>query len=162
VWDLWRSLEIRFQPNPIIHGVAKALFATQVPLCRLDRYMSQKKLNLLQFTAGRVAKTGASPAQVVRRKRRDLTVLCFLFHNTPNNLRAESGASNPASLVDRTKERPRCNPGGYHPGVNSGLHPIRDRDGSYVAALTDKIGYDPVLLPLLNVFNVQCSQLRST
>jgi hypothetical protein len=98
----------------------------------------------------------------MRRKRRNLTVLCFLFHDTPNDLGAESGAPNPASLVDRTKERAGCNPGGRHPGVNSSLYPIRDRDGSYVAALTDKIGYNPVLLPLLYVFNVQCSQLRST
>jgi hypothetical protein len=58
------------------------------------------------------------------------------------------------------KERARCNPGGRHPGINSSFHPIRDWDGSYVASLADKIGYDPVLLPLLDVFNAQRSQCR--
>jgi hypothetical protein len=115
--------------------------------------MPQKELNLLQFTARLMAKAGASPAQVVRRQRRNLTVLCSLFHDTPNDLGAESGAPNPASLVDRTKERTGCNPGGPHPGVNSSFHPIRDRDGSYVAGFADKIGNDPVLLSLLYGFN---------
>jgi hypothetical protein len=58
-------------------------------------------------------------------------------------LGAESGTPNPAGLVDRAKERAGCNPGGRHPSVNSSLHPIRYRNGSYVAALSDKIGYDP-------------------
>jgi hypothetical protein len=72
----------------------------------------------------------------------------------------QSGAPNPASLVDRTKERAGCNPGGRRPGANPGLHPIRDRNRSYVAALADKIGYDPVFLSPLYVFSAQRSQLR--
>jgi hypothetical protein len=68
-------------------------------------------------------------AKVMRRERRNLTVLCFLLHNTPNDLGAESDAPNPSSLVDRTKERARRNPGGPNPGVNSSLHPFRDRNG---------------------------------
>src|SRR5277367_4352822 len=35
--DSRRSLRIRFQANPIIHRVAKTLFAAQVPLRRLHR-----------------------------------------------------------------------------------------------------------------------------
>jgi len=129
------------------------LFATQVSLRRLYRDMSQQELNLLQFTAGLMAQAGASPAKVVRCESRNLTVLCFLFHDTPNDFGAESVAPNPASLVDRTKESPRCNPGGSHPSVNSGLYPIRNWDSSYVASFADKVGYDPVLLSLLYVFN---------
>ena len=72
---------------------------------------------------------------------------------------AKSGAPNLAALVDRAKERAGCDPGGPRPGINSILHPIRDRNGLYVAAaLTDKIGYDPVVLPLLQVFDAQGSQ----
>jgi hypothetical protein len=96
VRGLRRSLQVRFQPNPIIHRVAETLLAAQVPLRRLHRDMPQKELNLLQFTAGLMAKTGASPAKIVRRERRNLTVHCFLFHDTPNDLGAESGAPNPA------------------------------------------------------------------
>jgi hypothetical protein len=122
--------------------------------------MLKKELNLLQLTAGLMTKTGTSP-KVVRRKRLDLTSPRFLLHDTPNYLGAESVTPNPASFVDRTTERAGCNSGGCQPGVNSGFHPIRDRDGSYVAALADKIGDDPMLLSLLYVLNAQCSQFRS-
>jgi hypothetical protein len=37
---------------------------------------------------------------------------------------------------------------------------FRGRNGSYVAALADKIGYDTVRLPPLYVFNAQRSQFR--
>src|SRR5580704_11263351 len=107
-----------------------------------------------------MAKAGASSAKIVRCERRNPTVLCFLFHDTPNNFGAESGAPNPASFVDRTKECTRCNPCGRHPSVNSGFHPIRNRNSSYMASLADKVGYDPVLLSLLYIFNAQCGQFR--
>ena len=151
--DLRRSRRVRFQTNPIIHRVAETLFAAQVSLCRLHGDMSKQELNLLQFTPGLMAKASASPAKVVRCKRLDLTVLRFLFHDTPNDFGAESRAPNPASFVDRTKECPRCNPGGRHPIVNSRFHPIGNRNSSYVTSLANKVGYDPVLLPLLYVFN---------
>ncbi len=106
VLDLRRSRRVRFQLNSIIHRVAETLFAAQVPLRRLHRDMPQKELNLLQFTVGLMAKTGASPAKVVWRDRRNLTVFCFLFHDTPNDLGAESVAPSPASLLDRAKSMP--------------------------------------------------------
>jgi len=123
--------------------------------------MPKKELNLLQLTAGLMAKTGTSPTKVVRRERLDLTSLRFLLHNTSNDLGAESVTPNPASLVDRAKERAGCNSGGRHPNVNSSFHPVRNRDGSYVAALAYKIGDDPMLLALLYIFNAQCGQFRS-
>ena len=70
----------------------------------------------------------------------------------------------PALLIER-KKRAGCNPDGCHPDINSSLHPVRNRGGSYVAALADKIGDDPMLLSLLYVafllYVAQCSQFRS-
>ena len=143
VRDLRRSLRVGLQPNPIIHRVAETLFAAQVPLRRLHRDMARKELNLLQLTAGLMTKTGTSPTKVVWRERLDITILRFLLHDTPNDFGAESVTPNPASLVDRTKERAAFNSGGRHPDVNSSFHPVRNRDSSYVAALADKIGDDP-------------------
>ena len=136
VRDLWRSLQgrIRSQPDPIIHRVAETLLAAQVPLHRLHRDMSQEQLNLLPFTACLMTKTGASPTKVVRRKRRNLTVLCFLFRDTLNDLGAESGAPNPAALVIEQKSV-GGDSGGPYPGVNPSSNPTRDRNGSCVAAL---------------------------
>src|ERR1700731_367404 len=159
---LLRLQGTRLQSNSIVDGVAESLFAAQVAFRGLYRNVPQQKLNLLQLPASLMAQTGACPAQVVRRERRNITVPCFLFHDAPDDLGAESGPPNPASLVDRTKKRPGRNPGGRHPGVDSSFHPGRDRNGSYMTALADKIGYDPVLLSLLYVFNAQRSQFRPT
>jgi|HubBroStandDraft_4_1064222.scaffolds.fasta_scaffold16920_1 hypothetical protein len=52
-------------PDPIVHGLAKSLFAAQVFLCRLDRDMTQKKLDLFQFAACGVTETGARSSEIV-------------------------------------------------------------------------------------------------
>jgi hypothetical protein len=135
VRDLGGSLGIWFQPDPIIHRVAETLFAAQIPLGCLHGNVPQKELNLLQFTTGLMAKTGASPPKVMGRERRNLTTLCFLLYDTPNDLGAESSAPNPAALVDRPKERTGRNPGGTRPCVNSSLHPVRDRNGANLTFL---------------------------
>lgn len=111
-WDLSRSHHTWFQPDSIIDGVAESLFAAQVAFRRLYGNVSQQKLNLLQFPASLMTQTGACPSEIVGRERRNGTVLCLLLYDTPNDLGAEAGAPNPASLVDRTKERAGCNPGG--------------------------------------------------
>jgi hypothetical protein len=103
-----QTLRFWFQADPIIHRVAEALFATQVPLRWLHRDMPQKELNLLQLPASLMPQTRACALEVVKRERRNLTVLCLLLHDTPNDLWAKSGAPNPSSLVDRTKERASC------------------------------------------------------
>ncbi len=65
-WNSLWSWRVRFQANTIIDRIAESLFATQVALRRLHRNVPQKELNLLQFAAGLVTETRASPHQVVR------------------------------------------------------------------------------------------------
>jgi hypothetical protein len=48
--------------------------------------MTQHEMNLLQFTTDLMSKTGASPAKVVRRESRSLTVLCFPLHDAQMTL----------------------------------------------------------------------------
>jgi len=83
----------------------------------------------------------------VRRERRNLTDIGFPLHDTPNDLRAETCAPDFSCLVDRAKEGAGSDSGCLHPGVNSSFYPIRDWNGSYVAALADKIGYDQCSSP---------------
>jgi hypothetical protein len=115
----------------------------------------QQKLILLQFTNGLMAKTGKGPAMLVRRQRGDLTALCFLLHYTPVDFGAESGSPDPPSPIHRAKETASHDSGSLHQGVNSSLYPVRDRNCSYVASLSDRIGYDPMPPSLLGVFNAQ-------
>jgi hypothetical protein len=93
-----RSHRVWFPPDPIIHRVAETLFAAQISLGRLHRDVSQQELNLLQLTAGLMAKAGASSTQVVRRERGNLTALCLLLHYTPNHLGAEADSPDSPSF----------------------------------------------------------------
>jgi hypothetical protein len=76
----------------------------------------------------------------------------LLLHD-PNDLGTEAGSPNSASLVDRTKENAARNPGRSGPDVDSGFHPIRDWNGSYMAALAGKknLGNDVWNEPLLKL-----------
>lgn len=44
-----------FDTDSVIHGRADALLAAEVSFGGLDGYVAQQKLNLLQFSSGRVA-----------------------------------------------------------------------------------------------------------
>ena len=95
---------------------------------------------------------GIAP-EVVRGQGWNLADLCFLLHHSPDNLGAETGTPDPSGLIDGAKESSSGDSRSPHPAVDSSFHPIRDRNGSDVSALADKIGNDPVLFPLLEVLN---------
>jgi hypothetical protein len=44
-----------FDADSVIHGRADTLLAAELSLGGLDGYVAEQKLNLLQFTSGRVA-----------------------------------------------------------------------------------------------------------
>jgi hypothetical protein len=49
----------RFDADAIIHGLPESLFASQVALGRLYRYVPQQELNLFQLAASGMAESGA-------------------------------------------------------------------------------------------------------
>ncbi|HTU44238.1 MAG TPA: hypothetical protein VMF91_04215 [Bryobacteraceae bacterium] len=53
-------VRIRFQSGPVVYGLSKILFATEVALRRLHGHMAQEKLYLLDLTAGQMTKSGAA------------------------------------------------------------------------------------------------------
>ena len=61
----------RFRPNPIIHCVAKALLASQVPFRCLYRNASQQELNLLDRKRLPCSAVSQLPATTLRRLGRD-------------------------------------------------------------------------------------------
>jgi hypothetical protein len=136
-WDLLRSHRVWFQANSIVDRVAESLFAAQVAFRRLYRNVSQQKLNLLQFPSSLMAQTGACPPEIVGREGRNLTGLCLLLHDTPNDLGAEACSPDSASLVDRAKEGASRNSSGHRPGVNPCLNPIRNRNRPDMTALAN-------------------------
>src|SRR5438309_10828420 len=77
-------LRTRFDTNAIIDGRTNSLFAAKIALRRLDRYVPQKKLNLIELTSGSVAQPGAGPTQIVRRQCGDAGRPCRFLHDVPN------------------------------------------------------------------------------
>ena len=56
---------LRLQPDFVPHGVRAVAAYTPVPLCRLDRNVTEQELNLIQFTSRCVTEPRARPATVV-------------------------------------------------------------------------------------------------
>src|ERR1039458_2121201 len=99
-----------------------------------------------------MTETGAGPTEVMGRQSWNVTDLCFLLHQAPDDLGTEAATPDSARFVYLPKQNATRDSGGRRPRINSRFNPARNRDGAYMAALANKIGYDPVLLPLLDIF----------
>ncbi len=56
---------VRLDADPIIDRVMKALLTAKIFLGRLDRDVTEKELDLVQFASGIVTQTGTGPTKVV-------------------------------------------------------------------------------------------------
>ena len=70
----------------IVNSLAKPLFASQVFLGRLNRDMTQEKLNLFQLAASTVTEAGARSSEIMRRKLGDSQSVRVLLHYVPDDL----------------------------------------------------------------------------
>jgi len=90
----------------IVNRISKALLAAKVSLRRLNAYMAEQELNLLELPAGLVTQTRACAPHVVGSHIVEAAFRTSSFHNTPDDLWTESRLSNPLGLVDGPKDRP--------------------------------------------------------
>jgi hypothetical protein len=84
--DELHSRSVRLDSQSVIHGSAEFLFARQVALCRLNRHMTPKKLDLVQFSAGQVAQTRAGSPKVVRSEFRNVCAHAAAARTTSQSL----------------------------------------------------------------------------
>ena len=145
----------------IVYGVAEPLLASEIAFCRFDRNMTEKKLNLLQFATGLMAQTRTGPAKIMRRQTGQPRIRRGLLHYGPDNLGSEAVSPGPPSLVDCSEEYPRVEACRRRPSVDSRLHPIRNRHGSDMPALTLQVCDDPVPFAELDFLDLQCCRFRS-
>lgn len=89
-------VELRFNPEAIIHGVLQPLRASQVVLGRLNAHMAEQKLDLLQFSAGNVAELRIRAPQILRRQLGDTSLGCTLLHHCPADPFGDSGSPKPS------------------------------------------------------------------
>jgi hypothetical protein len=90
----------------------KSLFAAQIPLRGFDRNMSEKKLNLFEFTASLMAKASASPVQVMRGKAGQAATGGTLLDDGPDHLWRKAVSPRAPSLVDGSEQGPEVIPAG--------------------------------------------------
>ena len=112
--------------------------------------MPKQELDLIQFAAGYVAQPSASAAQVVRSELLDACAAGGVPDNLPQHFRRHPTTPDPASLVDRAKERTISDVASLFPLVDRHLHAVRNRDCTDVSGFPHQVGDDPVLLSQLD------------
>jgi hypothetical protein len=123
--------------------------------------VSQEKLNLFQFAAGKVAQPRAGPSQIMRREFLNPRRPGCSFHNVPDCLRRNPDTQDFAGPVDLAKDVARPCSGRHRPSVNSRPYPGWYGDGSNVFSFADQVGIDPVILTLLKVVEFETRQFNS-
>ena len=63
------SSKFRLKSHGVVHGVSELLLRPEIPLRRLNRHVSQEKLNLLQFSPRYMTESCACSSEVVRSER---------------------------------------------------------------------------------------------
>jgi hypothetical protein len=124
--------------------------------------MSEQELNLLKLSACLVAQSGTCTAEIVRRDAIQTTFRGPSLYDAPYDFRTETACRDPASLIDRPKNRAGRDASSGQPVVDRKLDPGRDGHRSNVTTLANKIGDDPVLFSLLKVFDGESCYLSSS
>ena len=85
-----------------------------------------------------------------------------MFHDMPDYSFSYAVAPGFACPTDTSEQSSGRNSGGSHPLVDRHFHPVGHRDGSNVPAFAEEINYRPMLLALLQMREVQLSQLAAS
>src|SRR5579863_3227740 len=122
--------------------------------------MSERNLDLLHRCATYVGKFGKGAPQVVRRDF-DAEVLCIRFDNFEDRLRGNSPRRHLAVAAHVSKQAADRDVCGGLPASNGQMCPVRYRHTPSPSTFADQVRDDPPLIPLLNMFNVQCGEFRA-
>ena len=152
----------RFDANPIVYRLAKSLFAAQVALRRLHRYMPKQELYLFQLTADCMAESGARSSKVVRREFRHLQFLGVHLNYVPDHFLSHPIPPNCPCPADATKQFARGDLCCCKPFVEELLHPSGNGNGSNVSTFPDEVDDCPTLFPSLKVIETEIGQFTSS
>lgn len=114
---------IRLNPEAIVDGASKLLFAPEVPLRRLNRNVSQQELNLVQFSAGDVAQPRTRTAEIIWRQPLNSRASRRRPNDAPEHLADMPSPQTRPCLVDRSEHAPLCDAGCTRPCINGDFHP---------------------------------------
>jgi len=141
--------------DSVVDGTLDALLAAKISLRCWYRDVPKQKLDLFQFTSGRVAKPSTSPAQVMGCQFVDPSSCGIFPHHMPYGLFRKALSPRLSHLVHAKKQLTRCEVSSFDPLVQNLLHPYRHRDSADMPGSSLQIDDGPVLFTLLNVAEVQ-------
>ena len=134
------------------------MLGAEVAFGGLDGGVAEQELDLFDIAAVLAAELGARAAQVVRPEAFDSDFLRALLDHRPDGPAAHAlldlaafchGPEKPAVFHSR----------GGHPGVDSLLHPGRNRHGAHPAPFSFEVREDPAPFPQLNGIDIERGQL---
>src|SRR5437660_57152 len=98
------SSKLGLDADSVIHRGLNSLFAANMEFCGLNCIVSQKKLDLFQFSDRNVAEPRARATEVVRRQLVQADRLCRFLHDVPHRLFRHAVSPPLANLIDPTKQ----------------------------------------------------------
>jgi hypothetical protein len=124
--------------------------------------MAKQELNLFQLSSRAMTKARTAPAQIVRRKIRDSSCLGTSFDYIPHGPRCESGFEPCASFQYSSEYNALVDSGIRQPTIDKMLAPVGDGHCAQPPSLSHKIGNHPVVLPSLQLTDLEANQFSAT
>ncbi|NWF84665.1 MAG: hypothetical protein HXY18_12635 [Bryobacteraceae bacterium] len=121
--------------------------------------MDQQKLDLVEFSSGIPAQTGAGPAEVVRGQNFNGCSFGPFLYGVPHNPFRHAVSPSLACAANAPKHAAFGHACRHKPGIDTALDPVRNGYGSNMAALANQIDDGPVILPALEMSNFQFRRL---
>jgi hypothetical protein len=137
--------------DAVVHGSAKTLLTSQVPLGSLNRYMAKEELNLVQFTASFTTQACACAAKFMGREFVDTDLLSVVLNDVPHDSFSYACSLGFSRATNTPKHTACIYTRGLTPGVNGGFDPVWNWHRPNVSAFTDQIHNGPVILAPLEM-----------
>lgn len=112
-------------------------------------------MDLVQFPSGIAAQAGASPPEIVRGQIFNGCLFCVVLYDMPHDPLRYAGSPGLACATNAPKDAALAYAGGYQPGIDGALDPIRNRHCPNMSGLADQIDDGPVVVPPLEMRNIQ-------
>ena len=98
----------RLDADAVVHSISDSLLAAKVALGGLHGDVSEEELDLFEFAARNVTKSGACAPHVVRRNLLNADRLREVLNHVPNNLFRQPISPDDSALIDGPEHTTRC------------------------------------------------------
>jgi hypothetical protein len=143
----------------VVNSVSEFLLAAQVSFGRLNRGVTQEKLNLFQLSSREMAQTSACPPQVMWSEALDSGALSSASDDVPDCFGRDFLAPYNSILVHATENVSACDVRVCGPIIEGRLDPSGHGHSPNVLALSNQVREHPVVFPNLQVLHAQSNEL---